>query len=627
MTSSPSASPKRILNERFEIVSTLGSGGMGSVFQARDRRFQEVSRMVAIKEIALPAHDVDARDKTIRSFQREANILAAISHPTIPVIYDFFHDDQACFLVMEYISGQNLEEILENSDGVLLIDHIVEWAVSICDVLDYLHNQQPHPIVFRDLKPSNIMIDQHGRARLIDFGIARYLENTKKNTMIGTEGYAPPEQYRGEAGPLGDIYALGATLHHLLTNHDPRLEPPFTFDARPVRKVNPAISPGLEMIINQSLAYNKEDRFPSAAAMREALTNLDMEPTSRLSRSATMSRAIARQNIKRTRGKDKIEPSWQFTCGDEIRSQPLVNEDTVYISSYDKRLYALSTEKGRLMWRFTAEDGFAASPYLHARKIYVGAEDGHLYSLDSITGRELWSFKTDGPIRCSAVASKKHIYFGSDDGNLYALDRITGHLIWQFATGAPIRSRPYVQESENGRIFFGAENGYFYCLDMAGNERWRFESPRAFTSSPAYSDGLVIVGGVDRSLYAFESETGWLVWKFDSQRPIVSSPEIDSEMSRVYVGSADGKLYAINARNGKLVWEFATQGQVASSPKLYEAMVYFGSADHHLYCLDRATGALHWKYRTRGPVISSPTVSDDMLYIGSGDYRVYAFSL
>src|SRR5207237_887318 len=165
------------------------------------------------------------------------------------------------FLVQEYIEGKDLEAFLAEAPGFLTEDLVAEWTVELCDVLSYLHNHTPDPIVFRDLKPSNVMLDQHRRIRLIDFGIARAFAAGQKGTMIGTEGYSPPEQYRGEASPPGDIYALGATLHHLLTKQDPRLEPPFSFIERPLGISNPKVAPEFEAIVMRALSYEAGARF------------------------------------------------------------------------------------------------------------------------------------------------------------------------------------------------------------------------------------------------------------------------------------------------------------------------------------------------------------------------------
>jgi serine/threonine protein kinase len=121
------------------------------------------------------------------------------------------------------------------------------------------------------MKPSNVMINQQDHVVLVDFGIAKPFESGQKGTMIGTEGYSPPEQYRGEATPLADIYALGATLHHALTRHDPRLEAPFSFNERPVRQKNPNVSPELETVVTTALQYNPEDRYQNASDMKDAL--------------------------------------------------------------------------------------------------------------------------------------------------------------------------------------------------------------------------------------------------------------------------------------------------------------------------------------------------------------------
>ncbi len=137
-------------------------------------------------------------------------------------------------------------------------------------MLEYLHDQKPDPIVFRDMKPSNVMIDSLGKVRLIDFGIAKTFVSGVKHTMIGTEGYSAPEQYKGDVSPQSDIYSLGATLHHVLTRKDPRLEPPFSFHERPILDYNADVNPGLVMIVEKALSFKAEDRYETCADMKDA---------------------------------------------------------------------------------------------------------------------------------------------------------------------------------------------------------------------------------------------------------------------------------------------------------------------------------------------------------------------
>jgi serine/threonine protein kinase len=172
--------------------------------------------------MVISTDDPEMRQLTIKSFEREAGMLATLNHPAIPDIYDYFTDGNRSYLVLEFVPGQNLQQWLDETDEYLDEQKALDWALQVCDALAYLHSQKPQPVIFRDLKPSNIMLDPYNHIRLIDFGIAKLFEASEdKGTMIGTAGYTPPEQYRGEATPAVDVYGLGATLHHLLTRQDP----------------------------------------------------------------------------------------------------------------------------------------------------------------------------------------------------------------------------------------------------------------------------------------------------------------------------------------------------------------------------------------------------------------------
>ncbi|HEX5692505.1 MAG TPA: serine/threonine-protein kinase, partial [Roseiflexaceae bacterium] len=270
--SAPTMQPGVVLQERYLIEGTLGIGGMSVVYRGRDLRFKDVVRPCAIKEMAQSAPDSNTRLFNLKNFERESGLLATLQHPAIPKVYDFFEEHGRIYLILELINGKDLETVLDEAGSPLPEERVARWSVQICDVLSYLHNHEPEPIVFRDLKPSNIMVTDHDRIVLIDFGIARNLTRPdRKGTMIGTEGYSPPEQYRGLAEPRGDLYALGATLHHLLTASDPRLETPFTFHERPLRQLNPAISPEIDAVVSRALEYDMVARWASSEELKEAL--------------------------------------------------------------------------------------------------------------------------------------------------------------------------------------------------------------------------------------------------------------------------------------------------------------------------------------------------------------------
>jgi serine/threonine-protein kinase len=263
-----------VLNARYQIVRKIGGGGMGAVYLALDKNLNGVER--AVKEMVHTSIEEEQQKKAIEDFRRESMILSTLDHPSIPTIYDYFFDEgeSRFYLVMKYISGRDLAGRLRTTPGGRIDERLVtEWAIQVTDVLAYLHGL-PETIVYRDLKPSNIMLDgASGRVMLIDFGIARSIgqKQEKGVTAVGTMGYAPPELFSGNVEPRSDIYSLGSTMFHLLTGADPQNNPLLIFDfqknPRP-RQINPQLSDQMERILMRAVEYNAESRFSGADEMR-----------------------------------------------------------------------------------------------------------------------------------------------------------------------------------------------------------------------------------------------------------------------------------------------------------------------------------------------------------------------
>ena len=175
--------PGTTLEDRYLILGMLGAGGMSSVYKGRDLHFPNVTKLVAIKEMVNLIADQSMHEMIVKNFEREADLLATLSHPATPPIYDNFSHKKRSYLVMEFIDGDDLEAILAESADFLPEEKVIGWAIELCDVLSYLHNIQPEPIIFRDIKPSNVMIDHHNHVRLIDFGIARNFQPGEKGTV------------------------------------------------------------------------------------------------------------------------------------------------------------------------------------------------------------------------------------------------------------------------------------------------------------------------------------------------------------------------------------------------------------------------------------------------------------
>lgn len=628
-------SPGDMLQNRYRIMGTLGMGGFSAVYQARDMHFASVTRLCAIKEMINVSSDQETQDLARRSFETEASILATLQHPAIPDVYDYFSQDERSYLVMEFIRGKDLEATLDDRRKMITQDEALDWSKQICEVLIFLHSHKPKPIIFRDMKPSNIMLDQRGRVRVIDFGIAKVFQQSGvKGTMIGTEGYSPPEQYRGEASPAGDIYAYGATMHHLLTMKDPRMQPPFSWQERVLTEINSTVTPAFEAIINRCLAYRAGDRYTDGMALQEAIRLLEESarpatspaaavPTAAVSTAApaAVAAAAADQAPTQTESSSEfdIKPLWTFKCEDEIRSQPVVGDGAVYVGAYDNNLYALNSKDGSFKWKYPATDGIGTSPFVYKRDVFFGSADQNLYCINRRNGRLQWTFATQGAVYSSPRAEFDHVFFGSDDGHLYAINASSGRLLWKNQSHSPVRSSPLITDEF---IYYGTEGGYVFAVDLRGKVKWQFQAKRAVTSSPVFAEDMVFVGSMDATVYALDANSGWAIWRARTTRPIISTPVVNKDV--VYIGSSDGKLYAFDLFNGRQLWAYETGGQVTSSPVVVDDAIYFGSTDGYVYSISLNKGKLRWRFKTGRYVVSSPTVDKTTIYIGSCDHHLYA---
>ncbi|MFM8322326.1 MAG: serine/threonine protein kinase, partial [Chloroflexota bacterium] len=262
--------PGQVLNNRYRIDRQLGQGGFGQVYLAWDQNLDE---WIAIKE------SLDVSPANERQFRSEAKLLFRLQHPNLPRVHDYFAvPGQGLYLAMDYIDGESLQSKMDRSGGPLALEQVQEWIGPICDALDYLHRQQP-PVIHRDIKPANVIVRSDGCPFLVDFGISKLFDPNRPTTVGAralTPGYSPPEQYGMAATDArSDIYSLGATVYHLLTGQ----APPAALDvlAGVVKRCEPPhlLNPGLPLpcsqAIMQALQPNREERFSSAGAFKQAL--------------------------------------------------------------------------------------------------------------------------------------------------------------------------------------------------------------------------------------------------------------------------------------------------------------------------------------------------------------------
>lgn len=263
-----------LVDGKYRILRVVGKGGMSVVYQAVNEKANKIWAIKEVRKDGVQNYEVVKQNLIV-----ETDLLKRFNHPNLPSIIDVIDGDGTFLIVMDYIEGNSLSKALETS-GAQNQSDVIEWSKQLCDVLGYLHSQNP-PIIYRDMKPANVMLKPDGKVSLIDFGTAREFKSSsvEDTTCLGTMGYAAPEQYggHGQTDPRTDIYNLGATMYHLVTGHNPSTPP---YEMYPIRQWNPMLSSGLEEIILKCTQRNPEDRYQSCAELLYALDHyedLDIE--------------------------------------------------------------------------------------------------------------------------------------------------------------------------------------------------------------------------------------------------------------------------------------------------------------------------------------------------------------
>lgn len=260
-----------VVDGKYKILSKIGQGGMSTVYLALNERANKSWAVKEVRKDGVSDFEVIKQSQIV-----ETNLLKKLHHPNLPSIIDVIDEEECFLIVMDYIEGNPLSDALK-AKKCLNCDDVIEWAKQLCDVLEYLHTRKP-AIIYRDMKPANVMLRPDGSVMLIDFGIAREFkeQNVEDTICLGTRGYAAPEQFggRGQTDARTDIYCLGATIYHLVTGHNPS-DPPY--EMYPIRHWNPSFSSGLEKIIQKCTQKNPEDRYQSCAELLYALEHYEEE--------------------------------------------------------------------------------------------------------------------------------------------------------------------------------------------------------------------------------------------------------------------------------------------------------------------------------------------------------------
>ena len=626
--------PNEVLRQRYRIMNLVGTGGFGAVYKAADVQLGD--RLVAIKEMSQSNLKPNEIVEAVNAFKREALMLAGLMHQNLPRIYDHFSEGGRWYLVMDCIEGQTLEEYLNKISGSLLpLEEVLEVGIQLCAVLDYLHTRQP-PIIFRDLKPANVMLTPDGMVFLIDFGIARHFKpgQTKDTIAFGSPGYAAPEQYgKAQTTPRSDMYSLGATLHQLLSGNDPSLTP---FQFIPLLLQNSSVSIELAYLIKQMVELDVNKRPASIKVVTKELQRLATEEKARKIRVPQSSLSANRSS-----------PSGVS----QVSQQSILQPQTKKVLPLATLLYTYHGHSASVPTVTWSPDGFriASASHDHTAQVWYAFTGNtiHTFSHRSPVNAVAWS--PDGQFIASAgFGGTVHIWETAGGSNVLNYDGHAGPI------GGAVNALAW---SPNGRYIASASNdhtvqvwdhttGLNICT-YRGHEGW-FRRVRALTWSPdnkyiaSASDEMAVQvwedqhGGRndrtrnsasdEKAVQVWEATTGHGVFSYNKHYDWVTSVAWSKDGQFIASGSSDktARVWDANlSQHNSLLHKSLTytghSGEVTTVAWSSDGQfIASGSADRTVQVWDAATGDHIFTCKGHVDKVTTVAWSPDGQFIASG---------
>jgi WD40 repeat protein len=585
-----------LLCSRYSIAGQVGTGGFGAVYQAKDTLF--TNRFVAVKEMSQDGLGTHELAEALAAFEHEALILANLAHPNLPRIHDHFSEHGRSYVVMDFIPGYTLEDYLAKFAKHLSVEDALKIGLQLCSVLDYLHTRKP-PIVFRDLKPANIMLTADNDAYLIDFGIARHFKPGKaKDTIpLGSKGYAAPEQYgKAQTTPQTDIYGLGATLHELLTGEDPSLA---LFHFEHVKLPNSPIEAQLNTLLQQMLEMEMSKRPASIAVVKQELRDLLARQTAK---KLSVSQQKAQIKIRRRTFLIGLASSLAVCGASSALSVYLFNEQN---SSVNSAVHALigstpsSSSKqvtgkfqadvitrNKALYVYTANQGTISSvawvprgqqiasagtldSVVRVWDAYTGTPDGFYDANGQIgVGENQSSSISEGTALSSSNNQTIDALAWSPDGTQFAAAITNDSVqIWDLVTGTTNFFGPGQPESTNtltwspdgSQIAFVTSNTLIRLYSAATGT---FILPYAGHLQPVLAlawspDGTRIAsGGNDTTVQVWDASSGYLYVTYRGHSGAINAISWSPDGRYIASGGADGRVQVWDAMTGRTLFTY-----------------------------------------------------------------------
>jgi serine/threonine protein kinase len=595
-----------LLAGRYRIIGIVGKGGFGAVYKAQDVRRN--AALVAIKSINLHGLSSEEVIEATDTFNREMLLLSELQHSNLPRIYDHFTDREHWYLAMDFIEGETLDEYLSKvKGGHLAVEEVLYIGVQLCTVLDYLHSQQP-PIIFRDVKPANVMRMATGHLYLIDFGIARRFTPGQKRdtTVLGSPGYAPPEQYgRAQTTVQSDIYSLGATLRHLLTGKDAS-EAVFSSASPYVQRV-PA---ELQQLLAQMLELDAGKRPASMDVVKRTLQRIQKWQMS-LHTSSLPPRVLPAGLPSQHPGYAGQQTPLMGGPGGQVLQSPAkrgISRRTVIIGLVS--LVGLVTIGGGLTLSALSQ-GSQSSPQSFPQSPQVSPEPHLLYTYSGLNVEDAVAWSPDGKrIASGSWDTTVQVWDAADGGHVYTYH---GHSADVFAVAwSPDGRRIASAGDKTVQVWDAANGGHVYT--------YRGHSDGVFAVAWSPDGRRIASGSWDTTVQVWDAANGGHVYTYSGHSGSVSAVAWSPDGRRIASGSADQTMQVWDAANGGHVYTYRghSNGVLAVAWSPDGKRIASGARDHTVQVWDAADGGHVYTYSGHSGSVYAVAWSPDSKRIASG---------
>ncbi|PTA68311.1 serine/threonine-protein kinase [Deinococcus arcticus] len=625
---------------RYNLLTLLGEGGSARVFRAHDTL---LSRDVALK--VQHAH-VPPSDR--ERFLREVRTLARLTHPGVVPVLDLGTDPEGGrpFFTMPLMTGGPVTALGPLEDAPSPLARFLTAAAFSARALHFIHEQG---ITHRDLTPGNVLLDEAGLPRIMDFGLVALSEQTRHLTRsgvtLGTPAYMAPEQARGVGvGPHSDLYALGAVLYRVACG-----SPPFmgdsdqsvlyqhVYEAPPdPRDLNPAVPDAVARVLLRLLAKKAEERPDSGEALAHlwALARRDVW------------RAHARGQYRGGRARSGEHPdgpaqvsglreAWSVSLPGEVTWPAAVmgEGDLVAVGTRGGQL-VLTHASGRPFATYAARDEVTAPATFQDGHVLFGAWDGTLRRVNLLSGAQLWQHQARAEFTGAPTLWGGQVLASSRDGHLYALDARTGELRWAYRTAGPVAASPVLWA---GAALICDESGWLHALDArSGHALWKVEigtvhgTPALLPLEGAEATLVVATWEGEVHALALSAASGRAalapeptLWTYDLEDEVWAAPALSGGVA--VLAGWGGEVRALRLSDGEDLWVHRLTGRVTASPVISAGLVFLASEEGELCALDLRTGQPHWTHREAAGVQATPLAADSTLYVAfmNGVLRAY----